>query len=64
MAQQLGSQSVLVDGLSLDSSAHAEWLTVTYNSLWHPPLSSMGTCTHMHRCKHSHTHMHIIKKQK
>lgn len=27
MAQQLGAQSVLVDGLRLDSSVHAEWFS-------------------------------------
>lgn len=70
MAQQLGSQSLLVDGLSLDSSICAEWFTTTYNSILGNVTSSSVLQGHLYSHAHTHTiihaptqrhtHMHII----
>lgn len=58
MAHQLGAQSILVDGLSLDSSVHAEWFTVTYNSILGNLTSSRVLQGHLHSHAQTHTQNH------
>lgn len=55
MAQQLGAQSVLVDGLSLDSSVHAQWFTTIHNSI----LGNLTSCTVLQGHLHSHAQTHM-----
>lgn len=54
MAQQLRACTVLVGGLNLDSSAHVEWLTITYNSV----LGNLPSSSVFHGQLRSHAQMH------